>query len=109
MSTHPAITSAFLGLIAFIFIGCAAASAAEPPAPPAEPSKEMRVKMASAHERMAACLRSEKPIAECRSDMMKSCHDVMGERGCPMMGMGMNHEGMKGPVASAPGGVRNSV
>jgi hypothetical protein len=106
MSTHPALTRAFFGLIASTFIYWAAASAAEPPAPPAEPSKEMRAKMASAHERMAACLRSDKSITECRSEMMKSCREVMGEHGCPMMGMGMGmgmrHEGMKDPGASVP-------
>lgn len=102
MNAHPVLTRALFGLIASTCIGWAAATAAEPPAPPAEPSKEMRAKMASAHERMAACLRSERPMAECRSDMMKSCHEVMGERGCPMMGMGMKREGMKGPGGSAP-------
>jgi hypothetical protein len=102
MSTHPALTRAFFGLIASMFIYWAAASAAEPPAPPAEPSKEMRAKLASAHEHMAICLRSDKAIAECRSAMMKSCHEIMGERGCPMMGMGMRHEGMKDPGATAP-------
>ena len=60
--------------------------------PPAAPSKEMREKMAAAHERMAACLRSSKDIAECRTQMRMSCQ-AMGEQGCPMMGMGMGHGG----------------
>jgi len=102
MSADPSLTKALFGLVACMCIGWAGASAAEPPTAPAEPSREMRAKMASAHERMAACLRSERPMAECRSDMTKSCHEVMGERGCPMMGMGMNHEGMQGPGAGTP-------
>jgi hypothetical protein len=65
-----------------------AAFAAEPPQPahPA-PSKEMREKMATMHEQMASCLRSDKAIATCHEEMMKSCKDTMGEKGCPMMGM----------------------
>ena len=47
---------------------------------------EQRQNMAAAHDKMAACLRSEKPMTECRSEMMKSCKDMMGQGGCPMMG-----------------------
>ena len=53
----------------------------------AAPSKEMREKMASLHEQMAACLRSEKSLAECRTQMMQGCRDL-GSQTCPMMGMG---------------------
>jgi hypothetical protein len=42
--------------------------------------------MATVHQKMAECLRSDRPIAECRAEMMKSCKGVMGEAGCPMMG-----------------------
>lgn len=90
------------GLIAAVLIGGPTASAAEPPAAPPEPSKEMRAKMAAAHEQMAACLRSDKPIAACRSEMMKSCQEIMGERGCPMMGMGMHQPRMKDSGAGVP-------
>jgi hypothetical protein len=73
-----------------LIMGASAAFAADPPAARhGTPSKEMREKMASLHEQMAACLRSEKPIADCHSQMMKSCQDTMGEEGCPMMGHGM--------------------
>src|SRR5260221_614742 len=41
------------------------------------PSKDMRAKMASAHEQLAACLRSDRPIAECHEEMMKQ-HELMG-------------------------------
>lgn len=65
------------------------ALAAEPPAnQAAAPSKEMRDQMAAVHQRMAACLRSEKPIAECREEMRRNCAKFMGEQDCPMMGMG---------------------
>lgn len=61
------------------------------------PSKEMREKMAAMHEKMAACLRSDKPFAECRQEMMKSCQTMMGGKGCSMMGMGgMGHMGNMG-------------
>jgi hypothetical protein len=40
------------------------------------PSKEMREQMAAAHEKIAACLRSDKPIDVCR-DEMKKMHDSM--------------------------------
>lgn len=76
-----------------LIMGASAALAADPPpADHAAPSKEMREKMATVHEQMAACLRSDKPVADCRSQMMKSCEDTMGEKGCPMMGHGKrNH------------------
>ena len=102
MNARQKSISAVYGLIAAMIIGWGTASAAEPPAAPPEPSKETRAKMASAHERMAACLRSDKAIAECRSEMMKSCREIMGEQGCPMMGMGMHHPGMQNPASTPP-------
>jgi hypothetical protein len=39
-------------------------------------TKEQREEMAQAHEKMAACLRSDRAIEECHSEMMKS-HDAM--------------------------------
>ncbi len=46
---------------------------------------EQRGKMAEAHERLAACLRSDRPLSECRDEMMKS-HESMGMGDCPMIG-----------------------
>jgi hypothetical protein len=60
------------------------------------PSKEMRVKMATLHEQMAVCLRSDKPFAECRTQMMQSCQSTIGAQGCPIMGMGSGPMGMHG-------------
>jgi len=46
---------------------------------------EQRQKMAGAHEKAAACLRSDRPVAECHEEMMKGCQEAMG-KACPMMG-----------------------
>jgi len=55
------------------------------------PSKEMRAKMANAHEQMAACLRSDRPMVECHEEMMKQ-HEMMGHEA---MHQGYEeHEGM---------------
>jgi hypothetical protein len=52
----------------------------------AEPTAEMRTKMAGMHQMMADCLKSDKPISECKQQMMKDC-PMMKETGhCPMMG-----------------------
>ena len=80
-----------------LFMAVGAATAASPPTTDnTAPSKETREKMATLHEHMAACLRSDKAIAECRSEMMKSCREVMGKDGCPMMGPGMHGGTMQG-------------
>ena len=49
-------------------------------------TKEQREKMATHHESMAACLRSEKSMKECHEEMHKSCGEHMGKDACPMMG-----------------------
>lgn len=64
------------------------ALAATQPAPAPTVSKETREKMAVMHEQMAACLRSDKSLADCHTEMMKSCKESLGDQGCPMMGMG---------------------
>ncbi len=90
-----------------------AAFAADAPAAPSAPTKEMRERMATLHEQMAACLRSDKPISECRTEMLKHCQAMMGNPGCTrmmgtggmmgkgggMMGMG---QGMHGRMTSSP-------
>ena len=80
-----------LDLIASLLLiaGTSVVLGAEPPAPAhGAPSKEMREKMATIHEQMAACLRSDKPIADCHAQAMEHCRTMMGKEGCPMMGMG---------------------
>jgi hypothetical protein len=69
-------------------------AADEPPATPSKPSKEQRERMAALHEKMAACLRSDKEFSVCRDEMRKSCQAMSGEQGCPMMGM---EHGRMGP------------
>jgi curli biogenesis system outer membrane secretion channel CsgG len=63
---------------------------------PMEMTAEQRVKMATAHENMAACLKSDKNLETCHSEMMGSCKSIMGEDSCDMgMGMGkMQHDKM---------------
>ncbi len=41
-----------------------------------QPTKEQREKMAEAHDQIAACLRSDKSMDECHSEM-KKYHDAM--------------------------------
>lgn len=45
---------------------------------------EQRQNMAMMHEKMAACLRTDKPIGDCKTEMRKSCKE-MGAMACPMM------------------------
>ena len=84
--------------------------AAPPASTPAGPTKEMREKMALLHEQMAACLRSDKSLAECRAEMQKSCSGMMGDQGCTrmmgtgagMMGTGRMHRGMASGTPCGP-------
>ena len=66
--------------------GVSAVLAAEPPSQ-GHPtmSKEQREKMATIHDQIAACLRSDKPVADCHKEAMKSCQDAMGKDWCSMM------------------------
>ena len=50
---------------------------------------DQRQSMASAHEKMATCLRSEKSFEDCHKEMNQSCREMMGGDGCPMMGQMM--------------------
>jgi len=60
-------------------------------------TKPQRANMATMHEQMAKCLRSDKPMSVCRSEMRNNCKSMMGEGACPMMSeMGgmMGRDGM---------------
>lgn len=64
-------------------------------------AKETRERMATLHEQMAACLRSDKSISECHSEMLEHCKAMMGNQGCSRMmstggtmGMGCGAKGM---------------
>jgi hypothetical protein len=80
-------------LVAAMMLALAGSAFAAEPAPTksAEPSKQAREQMAKMHEEMAACLRSDKAFADCRTQMHEHCMTTMGEKGCPMMGAGMQH------------------
>ena len=70
-----------------------------------EPSPEMRKQMADMHQMMADCLKSDKPMGECKQEMMKNCPMMKDGKACPMMGemedmMGgkmMHKKGKKAP------------
>lgn len=90
----------------------AALKRAPVPSPDAS-AKETRERMATLHEQMAACLRSDKSISECRSEMLKHCEAMTGNQGWSrmmstggMMGMGCGvkgmGEGMHGRMTSRP-------
>lgn len=52
-------------------------------------SAETRKQMADMHQKMADCMKSNKPISECRTNMMANC-PMMKDGSCPMMGMMMH-------------------
>jgi hypothetical protein len=88
-------------VLAFMSAMGTLALAANPP-PNASPTvtKETREKMATVHEQMAACLRSDKSMSDCHTEMKKSCQEVFGDQGCPMTGMGKHSHGMHQPPAN---------
>jgi len=57
-----------------------------------EMNATQRQEMATAHEKMASCLRSERAVTDCHQEMMDSCKDSMGKNFCPMMGKGKKHD-----------------
>ena len=95
-------------IVSMVLAGVLTVFAADEPQPsPSVPTKAMREQMATLHEKMAACLRSDKAFAVCRDEMQQSCRDMMGDQGCPMMGMGMGmHDQMMkpGPAVTPDGG-----
>jgi hypothetical protein len=56
-----------------------------------EPSKEQREKMALVHEKLAACLRSERSFADCHHEMESNHAEAMGKEHCPVMEHNMHH------------------
>lgn len=48
------------------------------------PSLEQRKAMADAHDKMATCLRSDQMVDDCKNQMMKTCQDTLGKKGCLM-------------------------
>jgi hypothetical protein len=56
-----------------------------------DPTPEARAKMADAHQRMADCLRSTRPMKECKAEMKKACEGMHGAEGCSMGHHEMHH------------------
>jgi hypothetical protein len=82
---------ALLGILALLGGYARAQDTGNKPAKPPQMTAEQRSKMAEAHEKLAACLRSDRPLSECHDEMMKS-HESMGMGDCSMMhGKGMKH------------------
>jgi hypothetical protein len=102
-------TNRLTGLFTIALLAFAAPALADKPEKPAKtgtsdttshaagaaktgPSPELRAQMADAHQRMAECLRSTRPIEECHAEMHKAheaCEKSHGE-GCMM---GRHEEG----------------
>lgn len=70
-----------------------------------ELSKEQREAMALNHEKMAACLRSDKDIQSCHNEMREACMKS-GDQNCGM-GMGIGKMGGKGKMHGMRGGMMN--
>jgi hypothetical protein len=89
----------FIAILA-LMLKASVAFSADPPSP-SHPAltKEQREKMATINEQLAACMRSDKPMSECHKEAMKSCQDMMGKEGCPMMG-GSMHPHMMQPYSN---------
>jgi hypothetical protein len=94
----------WMGMVAALALMWAGTARSEEPkkGPPPAPTAEQRQKMAEVHEKMAACLRSERPIGECRKEMATACRDTLGADACPMMG---HAPGGMGPGMMGPGGM----
>jgi hypothetical protein len=71
------------------------------PGQTSEPSRETRDKLATLHEQMAACLRSDKSFSECHAQMQKACQASLGKQGCPRMRMG-SHMGRQSMMMPSP-------
>lgn len=88
--------SAFV-LIALVAALLGSVLAAEPSGENTGLSKEQRAQMAAVHEKMAACLRSDRPLEECRDEMHASCVGLFGDEGCPMGGVWLRDRPIKRP------------
>lgn len=90
----------FLALSFFVFQSPLSRAADEGTKKMPELTKEERTKradmmgkMAEVHKKMAECLRSDKPMAECHEQMKKEC-PMAKEGHCPMMDEMHGMEGM---------------
>lgn len=91
-------------ILMFSISGIARAAESPPPVP-ADPTPSQRQGMAAIHRKMAECLASERPFAECRAEMHASCQTTLGAQGCPMMQGGGMGPGMMGGGRMRGGGM----
>lgn len=96
-SVRATLVLAVMSAMGAVALG-AVALAAGPHPTPTTVSKETREKMAVLHEQMAACLRSDKSLVDCRAQMRKGCQQSLGVERCPMMDMGNPHPRMRRPT-----------
>jgi len=95
---------------ALLTFGSAATYAAAPAADSSEPSQQTREKIAVLHEQLAACLRSDRPVSECRSEMVTNCQAQIGSNCATIAGVvhgtdnrhRMHPMGTAHPVGAAP-------
>jgi hypothetical protein len=93
-----------IAMMTLLLLSGATATAADAPPPEhREVSKEAREKMAQLHEQMAACLRTDKTLQECHSEMMKNCQEQLGSTGCPpLVGHGLDGRHRMQPMGTTP-------
>jgi hypothetical protein len=72
---------------ALLLLGAAATYADTPAADSRVPSQQTREKMAVLHEQLAACLRSDRPVNECRSEMVTNCQAQIGSNCATIAGV----------------------
>ena len=99
MNRRPSHWTVTLALLALAFAAPTWAADAKKTSPP-EPTAEQRQKMAEVYQKMADCVRSTRPMTECRSEMVAACHSIGGGV-CPGMGRG---RGGMGPGMMGYGG-----
>lgn len=72
---------------------CSIAAACQSAGPRTEAASTDRMQMATLHERMARCLRSDQPLDQCQQEMRKGCESMKGAA-CGMMDMARMHGAM---------------
>ena len=84
-------------LVLGAIVGLAATALAQGMPMGPEMTADQRQKMADVHEKMAACLRSDRATADCHQEMLKSCQTTMNGP-CTMTMGPMRHRGPMRPA-----------
>jgi hypothetical protein len=85
-----------------LLLGAVAGANAQTPTAQPEISKDTREKMAALHEQMASCLRSDKSVADCHSEVLKSCKEQLETDSCPLLGLGHATDHHMHPMGATP-------